>query len=279
MLRASIVVIGDEILDGFVRDRNAGWLAGRLDAMGIPLDRIVVVPDEAAAIIEALGTELARPRPRVLFTSGGLGTTPDDRTMAAIASYLGTGLVTEPTLSAMVDGIVARMVERDHHVDAAQRAALDKLAQVPAGARALTGADGAAPAVGVDLDGGLDAGDGALIVILPGVPGQFRALVGDLEAGLLAGRGAPRQVVEVRHGYPESVLTPALETLERRMPEVDIGSYPGAECIVRVKGAPADVQRAVGELRQVLEGFDRDPGMQRLARAWQRNWRDGDEAG
>jgi molybdopterin-biosynthesis enzyme MoeA-like protein len=35
-LRASLVVIGDEILDGYVRDTNSGWLAGRLRALGIP---------------------------------------------------------------------------------------------------------------------------------------------------------------------------------------------------------------------------------------------------
>ena len=106
MVRASIVVIGDEILEGFVRDSNAGWLAGRLRDLGIPLDRIVVVPDTIPAIVEALETELARPRPRVLFTSGGIGTTPDDRTMAAVATFLQVDLVGEPALVEMVDGIV-----------------------------------------------------------------------------------------------------------------------------------------------------------------------------
>jgi molybdopterin-biosynthesis enzyme MoeA-like protein len=279
MLRASIVVIGDEILDGFVRDSNSGWLAGRLQATGVAVDRIVVVPDEDTAIAEALGTELARSRPRVLFTSGGIGTTPDDRTMAAVANFLGVGLVGEPTLLTMVDGIVARLVARGHDVDAPHRAALAKLAHVPDGARALTGPDGGAPAVSIALDGGIEAPGGAVIVILPGVPEQFRTLIGHLERTLLRGRGEPVHVVELRHGYPESVLTPTLEALERQMPEVGIGSYPGAECVLRVKGPAPAVQRAVARLRQVIDGFADDPGMQRLAQAWQRGWRDPDMSG
>lgn len=274
MVRASIVVIGDEILDGFVRDSNAGWLAGRLRGLGIPLDRIVVVPDEVPAIVETLGTELARSRPRVLFTSGGIGTTPDDRTMAAVAAYLDVDLVGEPTLLEMVEHIVAQLVAHDYPIDASQRAALAKLARVPDGARALTGPDGGAPAVSIDLDGGLDADGGAVIVVLPGVPGQFRALVGHLEQTLLNGRGAPRHIVELRHGYPESVLTPTLEALAEQMPEVEIGSYPGARCLVRVKGQPEAVDRAVAELRRVLDSFDNEAGMQRLAHDWQHGWDD-----
>ena len=274
MVRASIVVIGDEILEGFVRDSNAAWLAQRLDTLGIPLDRIVVVPDDTAAIVEALETELTRPRPRVLFTSGGIGTTPDDRTMAAVAALLDVELVGEPSLLAMVDGIVDRLVSRGYEVDAQQRSTLAKLALVPAGARALTGPEDGVPAVAVDLDGGLDAPGGAALVILPGVPGQFRSLISHVEAHLLDGRGRPRHVTELRHGYPESVLTPTLEALETAIPEVDIGSYPGAQCVLRVKGDPDAVARAVMELQRVIDELDADPDMQRLARSWQRSWRD-----
>lgn len=273
-MRASIVVIGDEILEGFVRDTNSGWLAERLHQLGIMLDRVVVVPDEVAAIVETLRAELSRSRPRLVFTSGGIGTTPDDRTMAAVATYLDVELVDEPTLLRMVDGIVARLTERGHGVDASQRAALAKLARVPHGAQALTGPDGTAPGVHIDLDGGIDAEGGATVVILPGVPQQFRDLVGQLEPALLVGRGTPQHVVELRHPYPESVLTPTLEVLARQMPEVRIGSYPGMECVLRVQGRPDAVSRAVAELERVIGGLDADPHMRRLASAWQRGWRD-----
>jgi nicotinamide-nucleotide amidase len=272
-VHASIVVVGDEILEGFVRDTNSGWLAERLRGLGIALDRVVVVPDAIDAIVEALGAELVRPRPRVVFTSGGIGTTPDDRTMAAVATCLGVDLIGEPTLEHMVAGIVARLVERGHDLDAAQRAVLGKLALVPRGARAVAGPHARAPGVSIDIDGGIDAGEGAVVVVLPGVPGEFRYLVRHLESTLLAGRGVPHHVVELRHPYPESTLTPTLEALERRLPAVRIGSYPGEQCLLRVQGPIAEVSRAVTELERVIAELDADPGMRELAAAWQHGWR------
>ena len=90
-LRASIVVIGDEILGGFVHDTNSHWLAGQLQTHGIPLDRVQTVPDTMAAIDEGLRMELGRSRPRLILTSGGIGSTPDDLTMEAVAATLGRG--------------------------------------------------------------------------------------------------------------------------------------------------------------------------------------------
>lgn len=271
-LRASIVVIGDEILDGYVRDTNSGWLAGRLHHLGIPLERVAVVPDDAAAIGEALAAELGRARPRVVFTSGGIGTTPDDRTMAAVAGFLGVDLVEDRYLRGMVDDIVTRLRERGHEVDAAQRAALAKLARVPRGASPAAGPDTTTPSARIDLDGGPAAAGGATVIVLPGVPGQFKDLVGRLESTLLSGRGATVTVEELTHPYPESVMTPLLEDLGDRWPQVRIGSYPGPECLLRVQGPGEAVGAVADELRAAIEGFADDPSMQHLAERWRQGW-------
>lgn len=270
-VRASIVAIGDEILDGFVRDTNAGWLAGHLHTLGIPLDRISVVPDQQSAIIEALTAEFARPRPRIVFTSGGIGTTPDDRTMAAIAAFLDVDLVEEPALRAMVDRILTRLRDRGHEVDPAQRTALGRMARAPRGARPVTGTVARAPSARVDIDGG-PAADGIALIVLPGVPGQFRELVGHLDTCLLADLGSPTHTEQLRHPYPESVLTPLLEELEQRRPEVRIGSYPGAECVLRVHGEPDAVRAVVDELHEAIERLGQDPAMRRLAEQWRKGW-------
>jgi nicotinamide-nucleotide amidase len=268
-LRASIIVIGDEILDGFVRDANAGWLAGRLHTLGIPLDRICVVPDERDAIAEALTAELGRRRPRVVFTSGGVGTTPDDRTMASIADHLEVDLVEDPSLRAMVDRIIGRLRDAGDEVDETQRATLAKLARVPRGARPVH--DAGPPSARIDLDGG--PGDGGVALIaLPGVPGQFRELIGRLEQTLLSPFGAPVHTVELTHPYPESVLTPLLDALERRRPDVRIGSYPGHECVLRLQGARADVEAVAAELRAEIATLANDPAMARLADRWRESW-------
>jgi nicotinamide-nucleotide amidase len=268
-LRASIVVIGDEILDGFVRDANAGWLAGRLHSLGIPLDRISIVPDEPDAIAEALAAELGRARPRVVFTSGGVGTTPDDRTMASIADHLEVDLVEDPALRAMVDRIIGRLRDAGDEVDEVQSATLARLARVPRGARPVN--EAGPPSARIDLDGG-PADGGVSLIALPGVPGQFRELIWHVEETLLAAFAAPVRTVELTHPYPESVLTPLLDVLEQRYPDAKIGSYPGRECVLRVQGTDADVDAVVAELRAAIAALAEDPAMARRAERWREGW-------
>ncbi len=107
LLRASIVVIGDELLGGFVRDSNSHFLARRLRAHGVPLDRVQVVPDEYPAIDEALQAELARSRPRLVLSTGGIGSTPDDITFEAVARSLGREVVEEPRIAERLEGALS----------------------------------------------------------------------------------------------------------------------------------------------------------------------------
>lgn len=270
-LRASIVVIGDEILGGFVGDTNSGWLAHRLRVHGVPLDRVVTVPDTAAAIDEALRTELGRRRPRVVVTSGGIGSTPDDLTLAAVAATLGTGLRTEVVIDAAIDAALAQASDAGTTVTPGHAASMRKMARVPQDAYLLPGAAGSvAPGIAVDVDGGAGAYGGATVVVLPGVPGEFRRIVADgVEPALLAGRGRPEHLVEVRHAYPESALNPVLERLVAEVPEVHVGSYPGRECIVRLQGPEQPTERAGGMIRAFLADLDRSRGAALARERWQ----------
>jgi molybdenum cofactor synthesis domain-containing protein len=274
-LRVSILVIGDEILGGFVQDTNSGWLAGRMQKLGIPLDRVVTVPDECEAIAEALHTELARSRPRVVISSGGIGSTPDDLTFEAVAAALGQRLVVHPEIDARVGQAIEWTVRHGIAVSEAHEKSMRKMARVPEEAYLLAGAEGLVPGLAVDRDGGSGANAGATIVILPGVPSELqRITLSSVEPTMLAGRGIPQHVEELTHGYPESTLNPVLDRLVAEFPEVHVGSYPGRNCIVRVKG-PRDQVRAAMRL---VEGYVADLDRQASARAfksrWQSRWAD-----
>lgn len=272
MLRCSVVVIGDEILGGYVQDTNSGWIAGRLQAAGVPLDRIVTVPDDVAAIREALGVELGRSRPRVVLTSGGIGSTPDDVTLEGVAAALGRPLVEEPSIVERIDRAIAWTAEQGLEATPAHVRAMRRMALVPDGAALVHGA-GFLPGIACDVDGGLDAG-GAVVVVLPGVPSELRRIVEHgVEPSLLAGRGRPQHVVEVQHPYPESTLNPALEGLVAAFPAVAVGSYPGEVCTIRLKGAREDVEAAAAQLAAALEALAAQPGAQRLAATWRERWR------
>ena len=273
-VRVSIIVIGDEILGGFVQDTNSGWLAERLQTLGFPLDRVMTVPDSFDAIDEALSAELRRPRPRLILTSGGIGSTPDDVTFEAVARHLGMQLRLEPTINSRISSALVWTADQGMNVTDDHERSMRKMAMVPDQGYLLPGAPGFVPGVAVDVDGGLDAESGATIVILPGVPGQLqRIFVDGIEPHLLAGRGHPQHVAEVRHPYPESTLSPVLDRLVAEYPDVHLGSYPGTECIVRLKGEKERVEAAMGLVQDYLDELDADPAAARLAEAWRARWR------
>lgn len=267
MLEASILVIGDEILGGFVRDTNSGWLAQRLRDHGVPLIWVHTLPDDLDAIGDALQTELGRGRPRVIFTSGGIGSTPDDLTYEAVAASLDRDLVEEPLIARRIEGALEWTREQGMEVTEGFAWHMLRMARVPRGAE-LIRHRGWAPGIRVDVDGGIDVG-GATIVVLPGVPAQLRAIVSEaVEPALLAGRNRPAAVAELTHAFPESVLNVCFAEVLERYPEVKIGSYPGMPMTVRVTGPPEQVQPAMGRIRAFVEDLQRNPVGERLARAW-----------
>lgn len=271
MLRASMLVIGDEILGGFVEDANSPWLARHLQQAGVPLDRIHTVPDDFAAIDEALQAELARSRPRLVVTSGGIGSTPDDVTFEAVAASLGRGLAEDPMIAERIETSLRWQAEQGVDVTEDFRWHMLRMARVPEGSH-LLGHEGWVPGLRVDVDGGVDQ-DGATIVILPGIPSEFRRILDDLVGPQLTDdRNPPVAVTEIEHGLPESALNLTFAALLERHPGVKLGSYPGTPMLIRLSGRAGEVAAAERFVRQQLEDLLASEGGARLAAAWTRRF-------
>jgi molybdopterin-biosynthesis enzyme MoeA-like protein len=267
VLEASMVVIGDEILGGYVADTNSAWFAGRLRHHGVPLTRVHVVPDEADAIDEALQVEIGRGGPRLIVTSGGIGSTPDDITYEAVAASLGRGLVEDPVIGARIEQALTWTADLGLEVEGDFSWHLKRMARIPEGSRLLSSVAGWSPGVTLDLDGGCDAG-GLTVVVLPGVPGQFRGLVEHaIEPQLLAGRRDVPTVAEIEHGFPESALNLTFAALLGRF-DVKLGSYPGDPMLVRLTGTADEVAAAERFVRQAVDELAASPAGARLADAW-----------
>ena len=205
--RAAVLVTGSEILLGRTVDTNSSYLARQLDLHGVRLVRVVAVDDAEDSIVGALEQLLATGVDLVL-TSGGLGPTHDDRTVACVARVAGVPLVLdEPTL-ATIDGIVAEFARARGMDPAGYVRGNRKQATVPAGAEILPPV-GTAPGVIVPI------GD-QRIVVLPGPPVELSrmwqmAIASPLVAPLLAG-ALPRRVLRI-YGVPESTIADAFEDL------------------------------------------------------------------
>jgi FAD synthetase len=197
---AGIVIIGDEILTGKFADENAAFLIGELRALGVELRRIVVIPDVlediAATVPEFAG------RFDHVFTSGGVGPTHDDVTMAGIAQGFGTRVVREPALE-----------DRVRAYWGAKLAAPNlRLADIPEGAQLVYGTDQIWPVVAYRN-----------VYILPGVPALFRRKFIDIRDRF---RAEPMTVARVYIDADEGHIAGDLDAVVAAFPAVRIGSYP-----------------------------------------------------
>lgn len=200
MPTAGIVIIGDEILTGKFREENASFLIGELRELGVDLRRITMIPDELDDIAATVVDFAARCDH--VFTSGGVGPTHDDVTMAGIAKGFGTRVVREPELEARV---------RAYWGDKLAEPNL-RLAHVPEGCELVYGKDQVWPVVAYKN-----------VYILPGVPALFRRKFLDIRERF---RAEPMTVARVYVNVDEGHLADDLDAVVAAFPGVKLGSYP-----------------------------------------------------
>lgn len=259
-MNAAIVVVGDEILAGHVRDANTHFMAGRLAALGHRLRRANVVSDDPGDIAEALRRELDAGRD-IVFVCGGLGPTHDDRTMEGVALGLGRELTPCAALAERIDLIAEHVRRQNFSGDPLGVATLQKMALAPEGAEALTSSAWFIPAVW------LSEGD-RIVVVLPGPPRELELVFRDaVEPRFLEGSGSVLWREEIEHRFPESALAATLSELERDVPEVAIGSYPLEDrVLIRLAGLEEAVRGVADRIRAAIEALANSEDGRKLMR-------------
>ncbi|MCV7420218.1 competence/damage-inducible protein A [Mycobacterium yunnanensis] len=210
--RAGIVVTGTEVLTGRVQDRNGPWLADRLLELGVELAHVTICGDRPGDI-EAQLRFLAGEGVDLIVTSGGLGPTADDMTVATVAKFCGRDLVVDAALEATIADILKTMMSRSQSWAGADfeavMAANRKQAMVPVGAEILPPV-GTAPGVVVPGSDGQPT-----VVVLPGPPRELqpmwdKAIATAAVQEALAGRTEFTQATIRMFGLPESALAETL---------------------------------------------------------------------
>lgn len=215
--RAGIVVTGTEVLTGRVQDRNGPWIADRLLELGVELAHIMICGDREDDIAAAMRF-LADEGVDLIVTSGGLGPTADDMTVAVVAEFCGRELVLDDELEEKIAEILKRLRARFTDVDFdAVRAANRKQAMVPAGATILDPV-GTAPGVVV--------GGKPTVLVLPGPPRELQpmwrtAVQTPAVQEAIAARTEYRQDMIRMFGLPESGLAETLREAQDRIDGFD----------------------------------------------------------
>ncbi|MFL0174763.1 competence/damage-inducible protein A [Mycobacterium sp. SMC-13] len=218
-VRAGIVVTGTEVLTGRVQDLNGPWLADRLLELGVELAHITICGDRPEDI-EAQLNFLAAQGVDLIVTSGGLGPTADDMTVAVVSKFCGRELVLDEALEERIAEILRSFMGRFPGADfEAVRAANRKQALVPAGDGVeILDPVGTAPGVVVTRAGGAPT-----VIVLPGPPRELRpmwsrAIETATAQRAIAGRTVYRQETIRMFGLPESGLAETLREAETLVP-------------------------------------------------------------
>ena len=96
-----LILIGDELLSGARKDKHMQKGIELLKARGMPLNWVRIIGDSEDEIVACLKETI--PTGDLVFSFGGIGATPDDRTRASAAKAFGQKLVRHPQAQAIIE--------------------------------------------------------------------------------------------------------------------------------------------------------------------------------
>ncbi len=202
IVTAALIVIGDEILSGRTKDKNTGYIADYMTAIGIRLGEVRVVSDIEDEIVSAINA--LREKYTYVFTTGGIGPTHDDITADAVARAFGVPIDVD-------ERAVAMMRERYAPGDLTETRLL--MARIPEGADLIENSVSRAP--------GFMIGN---VIVMAGVPRIMQVMLDNVTPRLKTGAKLLTRTVRVER--PEGDVAPGLGRVQNEHPEVQMGSYP-----------------------------------------------------
>ena len=257
-----LIIIGDEIMSGKRTDKHLPKVIELLAERGLQLDYADYVGDSPERITATL--KRAFESGDVVFSTGGIGATPDDHTRQCAAKALGVDLALHPQAEALIR---ERMQDtaRDNgttyepaHPDNIHRL---NMGVFPVGARIIVNPYNKIP--GFTCMGKTGQG---VVHFVPGFPVMAWPMVASVLDSLYKDLFQKSAFVEksvIVFGSMEAMLTPLMLELEKNhagikvfsLPSMDHPTY-GRHIELGVKGSPEDVAMAYPAMLAGLHKFD-----------------------
>ncbi|MCW2310510.1 competence/damage-inducible protein A [Rhodoferax antarcticus] len=251
-----LIIVGDEILSGKRADKHLSKVIELLKARGLALDHAEYVGDDPERITAVL--KRAFESGDVVFSTGGVGATPDDHTRQCAARALGVALALHPQAKELIKQRMQDMaLEQGKVYDATAVENLHRLNMgiFPLGARVIPNPYNKIPGFSV-----------AQVHFLPGFPVMAWPMIEwvlDTQYAHLFQTQAWLERSVIVMGAMEVTLTPLMERLEQQHPGIKVFSLPsvdhsqwGRHIELGVKGAPELVASAYAALMAGLALFD-----------------------
>ena len=257
-----LIIVGDEIMSGKRADKHLPKVIELLNARGLQLDYAEYVGDSPERITATL--KRAFESGDVVFSTGGIGATPDDHTRQCAAKALGVELALHPQAEALIrERMQDTAREQGTTYEPAHPDNIHRLNMgvFPVGAQIILNPYNKIP--GFTCVG--PSGRGA-VHFVPGFPVMAWPMVAsvlDAHYGHLFQKSAYIEKSVIVFGSMEAMLTPLMIALESQfegvkvfsLPSVDHPTY-GRHIELGVKGEPSLVDRAYPAMLAGLHKFD-----------------------
>ena len=210
MIKASIIITGNEVLNGKTEEKNFRWLSQRLNSLGIEVKKCVIVGDDPLDIENAL-KEMEGVVDAVIVT-GGLGPTSDDITAEVAARFLNKKLVFNESAFEVIKKFWERMGR-----PLPEKA--KKQAFLPEGVNIIENPIGSACGFFVKQKN-------TLFIFLPGVPREVKSMFESVIEILKREfdiKPIKKEVCIVTFGIVESKLMEELKDFDVLFPEIRLG--------------------------------------------------------
>lgn len=256
MILAEIITIGDEILIGQVIDTNSAWIAEQLNLKGIKINRITSISDKKEEINNALNE--AGLRADIILLTGGLGPTNDDITKNVLAEYFNAQLVFNQDALDNINRLFPGRGLKVTDVNRLQAYIPDKCKPVP-------NLNGTAPGMWFEEKG-------KIVISMPGVPFEMKAMVSDFILPELERRFVNSVIIHktiLTQGIGESWIAEKIRDWEEHLPEnIKLAYLPQPGLVrLRLTGTGVDkpglgrqiehqVERLLSIIPDIVFGFD-----------------------
>ncbi len=248
-----LIIIGDEIMSGKRRDQHFAKVLELLSGRGLQLAWAEYLGDDPARITATFKRTMASGD--IVFSSGGIGATPDDHTRQCAAAALGLPLVLHQEGKRNIELRITEMAAEEGvalDLESPENLHRLKMAEFPEGAELIPNP--------YNKVAGFSVGSHHFVPGFPVMAWPMIAWVLDKRYSHLFNREARSEQSVLVYETAESKLTPLMEQLEARYGAVKVFSLPSVgDATTRrhielgVKGEPEQTAFAYADMCAELE--------------------------
>ena len=201
-VKATIIIIGNEILSGRTQDTNTSTISLWLNSLGVKVQEVRVIPDIEDVIVKTIN--IVRKKNNYVFTTGGIGPTHDDITAKSISKAF--------DIKYEINKDAYKILE-NYYKPGEFNEGRQKMAWTPSGAKLILNPTSGAPGFIIDN-----------VYCLPGVPSILKSMLGGLKNVISGGKPIISHTISLR--TVESEIAKSLTFVQENNKDVEIGSYP-----------------------------------------------------